>query len=317
VAGQGKQTSAERRKQKAAEARAAAAREARKRRLQVLAGGLAVALVAGGVIAGVAALRGDDDTDDSANPAATPSAEPTVDQTGVPEGKKRCAYLPNPTADVTKTVDPPPEIAEAKGTVKVTMTVNKKPVVLELDRAAAPCTVNSFVHLAESKFYDNTPCHRLLDESGQGLTYAVLQCGDPSGTGRGGPGYKFADENLSGAKYSKGVIAMANSGPNTNGSQFFMMFKDSDFSPDYVPFGKILSGVDVIAKIAEGGRTTNPNNPQAVDVPKTKTTIEKVTVEGSKASDKPTDKPTEKPTDKATEKPTASPSATSTDQPKD
>jgi peptidyl-prolyl cis-trans isomerase B (cyclophilin B) len=317
VAGQGKQTSAERRKQKAAEARAAAAKQARKRRLQVVAGGLAVALVAGGVVGAVAAIKGGDEDTDTANPAATPSAEPTVDQTGVPEGKKRCLYSSNPSASQTKDVGAPEEIADAKGTVKVTMVLNKKPLVIELDRAAAPCTVNSFVHLAEKKYYDDTPCHRLLDESGQGFQYAVLQCGDPSGTGRGGPGYKFADENLTGAKYSKGVIAMANSGPNTNGSQFFMMFKDSDFSPDYTPFGKILSGVDVIAKIAEGGRSPNPSQPQAIDVPKTKTTIDKVTVEGAKASDKSTAKPTESPTEKPTESPSATPTATSTEKPKD
>jgi peptidyl-prolyl cis-trans isomerase B (cyclophilin B) len=314
VAGQGKETSAERRKQKAAEARAKAQAESRKRRMQVVAGGLAVALVAGGVFAGVAALTGDDDSDTAAQDpsvSATPTAEPSADQSGVPEGKVRCLYLENPNSTNAKDVGRPPEIADAKGSVTVAMTLNKKPVEIELDRAAAPCTVNSFVFLANKKFYDDTPCHRLLDDSAQGLTYAVLQCGDPTGTGAGGPGYKFINENLTGAKYSKGVVAMANSGPNTNGSQFFMMFKDSDFSPDYTPFGKITSGVEVIAKIAEGGRSTNPQT-QADDVPKTKTTINKVTVEGGEDDSA---KPGASAKPSSTESPSSTPSSTSTAKP--
>ncbi|MGQ0842669.1 MAG: peptidylprolyl isomerase [Sporichthyaceae bacterium] len=317
MAGQGKETSAERRKAKAAEARAKAQAESRKRRIQVLAGGLAVALVAGGVFAGVAALTGDDDSDTASQdpaPSATPSAQPSADQSGVPAGKIRCLYLENANGTKAADVGRPPEIADAKGTVKVAMTLNKKPLELELDRSAAPCTVNSFVFLAKKKYFDDTPCHRLLDESQAGVTNAVLQCGDPTGTGTGGPGYKYADENLSGAKYAKGVIAMANAGPNTNGSQFFMMFKDSDFSPSYTPFGKILSGVDVIAKIAEGGRSANPQS-GADDVPKTKTTINKITVEGGDDDSTSTAKPSASAKPTSTESPSTTPSSTSTAKP--
>jgi peptidyl-prolyl cis-trans isomerase B (cyclophilin B) len=136
--------------------------------------------------------------------------------------------------------------------------------------------VNSFVSLIKQGFYDNTPCHRLLDVTMGSVADAVLQCGDPSGTGTGGPGYRFADENLTGAKYNKGVLAMANAGPNTNGSQFFMMFKDSAFPPNYTPFGHLTSGVEVIVDIAKGGTEVNPST-GANDVPKTKTTLVKVT----------------------------------------
>ncbi|MGQ0466783.1 MAG: peptidylprolyl isomerase [Sporichthyaceae bacterium] len=306
MAGQGKQTSAERRKQKAAEARAKAQAEARKRRLQVVGGTLAVALVAGGVFAGVAALTGGDDTDSATQePSPTPTAAAAIDQTGVAEGKRRCSY-PKGTESAAKDVGLPDEIADAKGVVYATFVTNKGTIQVEMDRAAAPCTVNSFVHLAENKYYDNTPCHRLLDETNGQFTNAVLQCGDPTGKGTGGPGYSFPDENLTGATYGKGVMAMANSGPNTNGSQFFWMFKDSDFSPDYVPFGKILSGVDVIAKIAEGGRSTNPQS-GADDVPKTKTTIEQVTVSttkpGGKADGTPKPESTNTAKPESTEKP--------------
>ena len=103
----------------------------------------------------------------------------------------------------------------------------------------------------------------------------------PERDGKGGPGYAFADENLEGAKYAKGVVAMANAGANTNGSQFFMMFKNSDFKPDYTPFGKILSGVEVLVKIAKGGRVANNTN-GFKDAPKTKTTIKKITVSPTK-----------------------------------
>src|SRR5947209_6377383 len=109
-----------------------------------------------------------------------------------------------------------------------------------LDTAAAPCTVNNFRSLIARHFYDNTPCHRLTT---QGIY--VLQCGDPSGKGTGGPGYTFADENLKGAKYPRGTVAMANSGPGTNGSQFFLVYKDTQLDPNYTPFGTITKGLDI------------------------------------------------------------------------
>jgi peptidyl-prolyl cis-trans isomerase B (cyclophilin B) len=114
--------------------------------------------------------------------------------------------------------------------------------------AAAPCTTNSFRFLAQHGYYDLTHCHRLTL---QGIY--VLQCGDPTGTGSGGPGYQFDDENLSGATYPAGTVAMANAGPNTNGSQFFICWKASPLPPLYTPFGKVTSGTDVLQKIAAAG----------------------------------------------------------------
>jgi peptidyl-prolyl cis-trans isomerase B (cyclophilin B) len=114
--------------------------------------------------------------------------------------------------------------------------------------SAAPCTTNSFSFLAEHGYYDLTHCHRLTL---QGIY--VLQCGDPTGTGSGGPGYQFDDENLSGATYPAGTVAMANAGPNTNGSQFFICWKASPLPPLYTPFGTITSGMDVLQKIAAAG----------------------------------------------------------------
>ncbi len=113
---------------------------------------------------------------------------------------------------------------------------------------AAPCTTNSFAFLAEHGYFNLTHCHRLTE---QGIF--VLQCGDPTGTGSGGPGYQYDDENLTGATYPAGTVAMANAGPNTNGSQFFICWKASPLPPLYTPFGKITTGTDVLQKIAAAG----------------------------------------------------------------
>jgi peptidyl-prolyl cis-trans isomerase B (cyclophilin B) len=310
VAGQGKQTSAERRKEREAAARAAAAKKRRKQRLQVAGGGGAlIAVVA--IVAVVVALvhNGGDDKPD--NPNAVPSPAPTADQTGVPPGHYRCLYVdnPNPVAAGARDVGKPPELAENTTPQYATLSTDHGTIQIELDAKTAPCAVNSFVYLAQHQYFDNTTCHRLLDSSAEALVYAVLQCGDPTGTGRGGPGYKFADEALSTARYAKGVVAMANSGPGTNGSQFFMMFKDSSFDPNYTPFGKILSGLDVIEKIAKGGVDTNPATGQN-DVPKTKTTIEKVTISSTPPKDvKASEGPSAKPTSTSSAKPTPSSSA--------
>ena len=115
--------------------------------------------------------------------------------------------------------------------------------------------MNSFKHLAEAKYFDGTSCHRLTTDN-----IFVLQCGDPTGTGSGGPGYQFGDENLptEGAdNYPAGTVAMANAGPGTNGSQFFLVYKDTQLPPSYTIFGTITKGLDVVQKVADAGRTTN------------------------------------------------------------
>ena len=105
----------------------------------------------------------------------------------------------------------------------------------------------------------------------------MLQCGDPSGTGSGGPGYTFKDENLEGATYPKGTVAMANSGPNTNGSQFFLVFTDTQLPPSYTPFGRITSGLDVLDKVAKGGVDGTGGD----GAPKIPVQLQKVTVAAS------------------------------------
>jgi peptidyl-prolyl cis-trans isomerase B (cyclophilin B) len=124
-----------------------------------------------------------------------------------------------------------------QGVITVKMLTNK-----------APCTTFSFRFLATRGYYNQTHCHRLTV---QGIY--VLQCGDPTGTGAGGPGYSFNDENLAGATYPAGTVAMANAGPNTNGSQFFFVWKNTTLAPAYTPFGTVIGGMNVLQKIAAAG----------------------------------------------------------------
>ena len=131
---------------------------------------------------------------------------------------------------------------------------------ISLNAKATPITVNNFVFLAKKHFYDNVIFHRAI----KGF---MIQGGDPTGTGAGGPGYRFNDEPFAG-EYSRGTIAMANAGPNTNGSQFFIMHADYPLPPNYVIFGKVSKGLDVVDKVAEApvtmsdtGEMSKPINP--------------------------------------------------------
>ncbi|GAA1473410.1 peptidylprolyl isomerase [Corynebacterium felinum] len=158
----------------------------------------------------------------------------------------------------------------ATGTVNVVLNTNQGEVPLELDRSVSPCTVNAIEHFAKEGYYDNTVCHRLTTSEG----LKVLQCGDPSGTGAGGPGFNFKNEYptdefegqdaLNPVKYPRGTIAMANAGADTNGSQFFLNYGDSLLPPAYTYFGKIsdsgLKVLDAIAAegVAEGGADGAP-----------------------------------------------------------
>lgn len=142
----------------------------------------------------------------------------------------------------------PPLTVDTAATYTATLATTCGPVTLELNPAAAPRTVNSFVFLAEQQYFDHTACHRLTTDG-----IYVLQCGDPTATGTGGPGYQFPDENLAGAVYPAGTVAMANAGPGTNGSQFFLVYRDTQLSPDYTPFGRVTAGLEVLTGIAAGG----------------------------------------------------------------
>ena len=141
------------------------------------------------------------------------------------------------------------------GTLKVTMHMDSGDVVMDFDRANAPCAVNSFESLATQKYFDDTSCHRLVPGF-------VLQCGDPLGTGRGGPGYTFNDELTGNETYPYGTVAMANAGANTNGSQFFIVIGDNvTLKPEFTILGTVEADtmpiIDYIA--SQGVDPTDPN----------------------------------------------------------
>src|SRR3989344_5502394 len=125
----------------------------------------------------------------------------------------------------------------------VVMHTEKGDIAISLNTDQTPKTVNNFVTLAKKGFYNKTIFHRII----KGF---MIQGGDPKGDGTGGPGYKFDDEPFTG-EYIRGTIAMANAGPNTNGSQFFIMHADNPLPKNYVIFGKVTKGIDVVDKIAE------------------------------------------------------------------
>ena len=136
-------------------------------------------------------------------------------------------------------------------------------MTVELNGKITPNTVNNFLDLAKKGFYNNTIFHRVI----KGF---MIQGGDPLGNGTGGPGYRFDDEPFEG-EYTRGTMAMANAGPNTNGSQFFIMHKDYPLPKNYVIFGKVVKGLEVLDKIAEApvtmsssGELSKPVKPVAV-----------------------------------------------------
>ena len=259
-------------------------RERRRKRRNVAAALVTVlALLLGvGAFAALSA-GGDDDTLATADPTATPAADPTADPAADPTGEPTaepsaddpadasgaaCTY--EPSGEASRPVELPGQDVDRSTPYRAVIATDQGDIPLELRTADAPCTVHSFRSLAAQDFFADTPCHRLTDRG-----IFVLQCGDPSGTGTGGPGYSFADENLEGATYERGTVAMANSGEDTNGSQFFLVYRDSQLPPQYTPFGRISEeGLAVLDRIAEAGAApadergnTAPNLPvQIADV---------------------------------------------------
>jgi peptidyl-prolyl cis-trans isomerase B (cyclophilin B) len=175
------------------------------------------------------------------------SAAPEPSHSGAP-GTVVCEYAAG--GEAARKVSPPlANNVPATGQVDYVMTLNGSPITLTLDRELAPCTVNSFTSLADQGYFDDTPCHRLTTAG-----IFVLQCGDPTGTGTGGPGYSFADELSGQETYPAGTLAMANAGPNTNGSQFFIVFADTELPPSYAVFGTVSAdGLTVVKNIAAAG----------------------------------------------------------------
>jgi peptidyl-prolyl cis-trans isomerase B (cyclophilin B) len=211
---------------------------------------------------------GDDEkaTDDGSGDETTAAgaAAPDREPTGV-----TCDY-PEDGRGASKEVEPPPTDATVSGEVPVTFETSVGTFSAVLDADTTPCTVNSFVSLADQGYFDDTSCHRMTT---QGIF--VLQCGDPTGTGTGGPGYSFADELSGDETYGPGTLAMANAGSDTNGSQFFIVYAETRLPPSYAVFGSVDDAtVALIEEVAADG-TDRPGD----GAPNTPVDIGSVTAE--------------------------------------
>ena len=223
----------------------------RRRTQTIIAGGAAAAVLVGAIV-WIAIAASGDDGDPTVSPSAGPSssAPTSCDYRPIIDPSASGSASPEPLPSGVKEVGKPDANVPRSGKQIMTIVTNLGDIQIEMDLAKTPCTAGSFAYLAMKKFFDNTKCHRLVADIG------ALQCGDPGGDGTGGPTYRFGDENLPVNRrpaYPEGVVAMANAGPDTNGSQFFFVFKDSPLQAQYSLFGKITKGLDIIKKVAEGG----------------------------------------------------------------
>lgn len=247
--------------------------QAKRRRLITIGGSALAAVVVIGVV--VALVVTNRDSGSTTASASTTTAESTSAAPTQPSAAGSALPAFAPPADLgadcqypaagpaSKKVNPPRtgKVPTDPAEVSASMGTSEGNIGLQLDNAKAPCTVNSFASLAQQDYFNDTPCHRLTTG---GL--AVLQCGDPTGKGTGGPGYEFADEYpanqyrpddpalQSPVIYPRGTLAMANAGPGTNGSQFFLVYQDSQLPPNYTAFGTIdQTGLATLDKIAAAG----------------------------------------------------------------
>lgn len=249
------------------------AEKARKRRTYLIIGGaVAAVVVIAAVVATFVITNRDSDTETaSATTTATPTTSapaPTgpggLPAFAAPAGLGENCQYPATGEPASKEADPPRsgKVPTEPAQISVSMETNRGDLGLMLDNGKSPCTVNSFASLAQQGYFNDTPCHRLTTSE----TLSVLQCGDPTGKGTGGPGYQFANEYPTNqyqpddpklrqpVTYPRGTLAMANAGANTNGSQFFLVYQDSQLPPNYTAFGTIdETGLATLDKIAEAG----------------------------------------------------------------
>ncbi|MGV0742491.1 peptidylprolyl isomerase [Mycolicibacterium sp. XJ870] len=256
------------------------AAQARKRRIMTIAGSALAAVVVIGAVVATYVITNKDSNSTTASASTTSPAEPSAPGqlpafVAPADLGADCQYPA--AAAASKQVNPPRtgKVPTDPATVSVSMVTTQGNIGLQLDNAKAPCTVNSFASLAGQNYFNDTPCHRLTTG---GLS--VLQCGDPTGTGTGGPGYQFANEYPTNqyqpdnpalnepVLYPRGTVAMANAGAGTNGSQFFLVYQDSQLPPNYTAFGKIdETGLATLDKIAAAGAVDGaPDGKPALDV---------------------------------------------------
>ena len=249
------------------------------------------ALLAAGLIAGLllAFLPSGSGKSAAASASKSPTPSTSASAAAVAEPAHHCSY--SATTPVAKKVSFPPTTPDYTANYQATINTNLGKITFNLLNSKATCTVNSFVHLAEAGYFNHTQCHRLVNSG-----IYVLQCGDPYATataklscsttsniGSGTPGYDFASENLTGAKYPAGTVAMANEGTaSSNGSQFFIVFKDSTsgLTASYTPFATVSSGLEIVQNVAKDGYSCQYAQ-SGGGAPKEKVIIDSVTIKNT------------------------------------
>lgn len=241
--------------------RRASQAHSRRTRQRIIAIVTVAVLVVGALVWAGLSLRPDDTVAEAPVPTETGPAPAETSAAPV----AACAEPGTPRAD-DLTWDTAPTGEPTSGTL--TLTTNCGDIVIDVLADAAPRTATSAKFLADEGFYDATSCHRLTTEG-----IFVLQCGDPAGNGTGGPGYTLPDENLpaaDGVNYPAGTVAMANAGPGTSGSQFFLVYQDTTLPPAYTVWGQVTQGLDLLTSVAQagvqGGATDGaPNQPVFIE----------------------------------------------------
>lgn len=221
----------------------------RRARQRIFAIGTVAVVVIGVLVWAGLSLRSDDADVTAADPAPTGAASPDAAASTPATATSLVCDEPGTPRPNTQSWDQAPTGQALPG--QLTLTTNCGDIVIDVAADAAPATVASAQFLVDEGFYDATTCHRLTTAG-----IFVLQCGDPAGDGTGGPGYSLPDENLptlDGVNYPAGTVAMANAGPGTAGSQFFLVYEDTTLPPDYTVWGTVTQGLDLIAAIAEAG----------------------------------------------------------------
>ncbi|ANI39663.1 peptidylprolyl isomerase [Mycolicibacterium vaccae] len=252
-----------------------AERERKRRQMTIIGSAAAAVVVVGAVVATIVITNRDSDSPTAAPASSTPETSSAFDMPAPPQSGalpefvapaglgQNCQYPQS--ADAASKENTPPrsgKVPTEPAEVSASMATDRGNIGLQLDNGKSPCTVNSFASLAQQGYFNDTPCHRLTTSESLG----VLQCGDPTGEGTGGPGYEFANEYPTDqyqpddpalnqpVVYPRGTLAMANAGPGTNGSQFFLVYQDSQLPPQYTVFGTIdETGLETLDKIAAEG----------------------------------------------------------------
>lgn len=233
-------------------ARRAERAQRHRRRMRIGAG---IAALVGVLAVAAIVLWPESAGDDVAQPEASASPSASGDASASPSASpievEGCGDAPTPPTD-PKSWDAAPAMQLEAGTdYQMVLDTNCGEIVIDTYADKAPETVNAMLWLAGESYFDSTLCHRLVTEG-----IKVLQCGDPTATGTGGPGFELPDENLpedEEANYPAGTVAMANAGPGTSGSQFFLVYEDTTLPPNYTIWGEVSSGLDIVERIAEAG----------------------------------------------------------------